>query len=315
VREKLMAQTQTLSGTLQALITDELMKAMGLGLTHWSRNYIHTFIKKGTRHFADLWVDLGADIRTDGVTQAVRRLLPNFIAGCYHHGTSHVPSTGPLLVTSNHPGTVDALTILALLQRDDVKIVLSGVPFITALPNAQQHFIRVTTDSVTRSLVIREIISHLENSGAVLIFPTGHITPDPELTPDVAVVFEDWSQSIALVLRCVPETKLLMTVVSGVIEPRFLRSPLCKLRRSRRRQQLLAEFLQIIWQMMRPAAIATTPRVTFMTPTTGAALVEHGPVNGTGIRRRLHSAILVQAAEGLRQHIAMRNDAFCASVP
>jgi hypothetical protein len=300
---------------LQVLITNEVMKAMGLGFTHWSRHYLHTLIKKGTRHFADLWVDLDADICAYGITQAARRLLPNFIAGCYHHGTSHVPSTGSLLVTSNHPGAADALTILALLQRDDVKIVLSGIPFLTALPNAQQHFIRVTTDSVTRSLVIREIISHLENSGAVLIFPTGHITPDPEFTPDVALVFEDWSQSIALVLRCVPKTKLLMTVVSGVIEPRFLRSPLCKLRRSRRRQQLLAEFLQIIWQMMRPAAIATTPRVTFMTPTTGAALVKHGPVNGTGIRRRLHSAILVQAAEGLRQHIAMRNDAFCASVP
>ena len=310
-----MAQKQTLNEILQVLITDEFMKAMGLGIAHWSRQVIHSLIKKGTRHFADLWVDLDADICTYGITQAVRRILPNFIAGYYHHGTSYVPSTGSLLVTSNHPGTVDSLTILALLQRDDVKIVLSGNPFMTALPNAQQHSIRVTTDSGTRSQVIREIISHLKNSGAVLIFPTGHLTPDPALTPDVALVFEDWSQSIALILRYVPETKLLMTVVSGVIEPRFLRSPLCKLRKSRLRQQILAEFMQMIWQMMRPANTTITPRITFMTPRTGASLTEYGPVKSTGVRKRLHDAILVQAAEGLRQHITLRNDAVYASVP
>ncbi len=288
---------------------------LGLGLTHWSRQGIHNFIKKGTQHFADLFAVLDAEIGPYGLTQAVRRLLPNFLAGCYHHGTSHIPPTGPLLVTSNHPGAADALTITALLQRNDVKIVISDIPFLTALANAQQHFIRVTRDFGTRSLVIREIISHLKNSGAVLIFPTGHTTPDPELTPDVDLVYEDWSQSISLILRRVPRTNLLMTVISGVIEPRFLRSPLCKLRKSKRHQQILAEFMQIIWQMMHPATTITTPRVTFMPPVTGNDLVEFGHFRGMDTRMGLHTAILRKAAEALLHHISVRDDAVYATYP
>ncbi len=315
VRGKNMTQKLSLNETLQVLITDEVMKLLGLGLTHWSRQGIHNFIKKGTQHFADLFAVLDAEIGPYGLTQAVRRLLPNFIAGCYHHGTSHVPSTGPLLVTSNHPGAAEAMTILALLQRDDVKIVISGIPFLTALSNVQQHFIRVTSDLATRSLAIREIISHLKNSGAVIIFPTGHMTPDPELTPDMALVFEDWSQSIALILRRVPGVKLLMTVISGVIEPRFLRSPLCKLRKSKRHQQILAEFMQIIWQMMHPATTTITPRVTFMPPISGSTLAEFGHIKGMDARMGLHTAILSKAAEALIHHISVRDDAVYATFP
>ena len=310
-----MKQAISLTDTLQALITDEFMTAMGFKQTHWSKPAIHAVVKKGTRHFADLCTQLDADIAMYGITQAARRLAPNFIVGCFHHGTEHIPCNGPLLITSNHPGAADAVTILALTNRDDVKIVLTGVPYTKALPNAQSHFIHVTPDTNVRSQVIRDIISHLKNEGAVFIFPTGHVTPDPELNPNESLVFEGWSESIALIMRSVPEANLLVTVISGVIEQRFLNSPICKLRRIKWRQQILAEFMQIIWQMMHPTGITTQPRVTFVPPVTGRSLLHLASNNHKPTRQALHDVILRHAVEGLKIHADVKDTTTYTAFP
>ncbi len=298
-----MEDVNTIMDTLQMLITDEVMKALGFSRKHWSRKMIHIGIQRGTRHFAEICAVFDADIHALGITEALKRFLPNFVTGCYHFGTNTIPAKGPLLVTSNHPGAADALTALSLLHRDDFKIVLSGVPFTSALPSAQQHFIHVTADLSMRSMVIREIIAHLKNGGSIFIFPTGHVTPDPSNTANPDVIFEDWSQSVALILQRCPEAKIQMTVISGVIQPRFLNSPISKLRKIQWRQQILAEFMQIIWQMMRPETPPITPRVTFMSPISG-----HDLLNGVlsagaqPTRSVLHAAILNLAKRGLEQH-------------
>ncbi|TFG68178.1 MAG: hypothetical protein E4H27_08200 [Anaerolineales bacterium] len=301
-------EVKDITDSLQVLITGEVMKALGFPLTHWTRKLIHTTIQRGTRHFSELCAGFDADIFAMGLSQALRRFLPNFITGCYHFGTSTIPATGPLLVTSNHPGAADALTALTLLHRDDIKIVLSGVPFTAALPNAQQHFIHVTSDLSMRSMVIREIIAHLKNGGAIFIFPTGHVTPDPSMAIDPEVIFGDWSQSIALILQRCPEANLQIAVISGVIQQRFLNSPICKLRKIPWRQQILAEFIQIIWQMMRSETLTLTPKVTFMAPVSGQDLVKGvSTIESQTTRMELHTAILNHAKEGLKQHIHTRD--------
>jgi hypothetical protein len=226
---------------LQELITDEFMKAIGLSQSHWSRVILHALSKRGTYHFAEVCSQLNTNLGTVGFIHSVKHLAPNFLAGCYHFGTSNIPTTGPLLVTSNHPGGADSVAILSHIKREDVKIVITGVPFTEALFNARKHFIFVKTDVQTRSQVIRQVIQHLRNKGAVLIFPTGHVTPDPDLTPNADLVLKDWSPSIALILRKVPETQLLMSVVSGVIEKRFLNSPFCKIRKDQWRQHCVEQ--------------------------------------------------------------------------
>ena len=308
-----MNNINSLNEKLQFLITDELMQAMGLSHTHWFRPVIHAFVKRGTRHFADVCAQLDFDIGTIGFTPAVRRFAKNFISGCHHYGVNHIPSTGPVLITSNHPGAADSVTILTLINREDVKIVLTGVPFTSALNYAQKHFIRVKSDTETRSQVIRDIIHHLKDDGVVVIFPTGHVTPDPGMNPNPQIVLEDWSQSIAIIMRSVPETKLLMTVISGVIEPRFLNSPLCKIRKSKWRQQILAEFMQITWQMMRPGTATPIPRVTFMPPINGKSLMELASKNGPPTRQEIHNVILTHAEEGVSKHIEVHDDVLFTS--
>jgi hypothetical protein len=214
------------------------------------------------------------------------------------------------LVTSNHPGAADVLTILSLIARDDVKIVVSGVPFMSALSNAKNHFIQVQADPSQRSFVLREIITHLKNDGCVFMFPTGHVTPDPSFENDNSIVFEDWSESVSLVLHAVPKTQLLITICSGVIEPQILRSPLLKLRKIKWRQQILAEFLQIMRQMMRPSSVVVTPRVTVCAPITGEQLKNVTSYdNHKSSRRALHSEILNRAEACLKCHTEYKEQA------
>jgi hypothetical protein len=298
-----MNYTHSINDTLQTLITDEFMKALGLRQEHWSRWIVHQVVRRGTKHFSNLCAQLDADVTELGFSQAVRNFIPNFAAGCYYTKTETVPESGPLLITSNHPGASDVLAILSLVNRDDVHIVLSGVPITAALPHAQKHFIHVKQDANQRSGVIRSMISCLKAGEVVFIFPTGHVTPDPEIIPDAALVFEDWSESIALVLRSVPQAKLQMVVASGVIEKRYLESPLVRIRKVKWRQQILAEFLQITGQMMRPVKPVICPRITFMPAVTGSDLAQQTATDGQPSRIELHNTLLKHAEKGLRLHL------------
>ncbi len=51
----------------------------------------------------------------------------------------------------------------------------------------------------------RSGIRHLQNGGALLLFGTGLIDPDPAVYPGAEKEIENWSPSIDLFLRHVPE--------------------------------------------------------------------------------------------------------------
>jgi hypothetical protein len=46
-----------------------------------------------------------------------------------------------LLVAANHPGAADGLVIAAALRRDDLKVVISDVPFTRAVPYGRKYLI------------------------------------------------------------------------------------------------------------------------------------------------------------------------------
>ena len=71
-----------------------------------------------------------------------------------------------------------------------------------------------------------------------------------------------WSRSLEIFLDRVPQAQVLVTIVSGVILPRFMHHPLTWLRRAREDRQRLAMMVQIIQQML-GNKIDLTARVTF----------------------------------------------------
>jgi len=218
------------------------------------------------QRFALPAVEFDEDVSRFGFNEAARRFLRHFVHEMHVRGAERIPAEGPLLVVSNHPGTVDGLAIAAHLPRPDLKIVVSGVPFIRHLRAAANHLIYSSLDTVERMLVVRSAIRHLQEGGAVLLFPSGGLDPDPAAMPGALQELEAWSPSLEVILRRVPAARVVVTAVSGVLHPLWARSPVIYLRRGRRNQQRVAEFFQVIQQVLFPNSLRVSPSVCFAEP-------------------------------------------------
>jgi hypothetical protein len=113
---------------------------------------------------------------------------------------------------------------------------------------------------------VRSIIRQLECGGSLLIFPSGTIDPDPDIMPGAYEALEEWSPSLDVILRKVPQTQIIVTIVSGVLNPSFLRNPLARLHKGLRERQKVAEFLQVAQQLFFPKSLSLLPRVSFSPP-------------------------------------------------
>ena len=177
-------------------------------------------------------------------------------------GRENVPSHGPVLLTSNHPGLADCLALFATIAREDLRVVAGENPLLDALPNTSRQLISVSEASSGRLGIVRTAARHLKRDGALLTFPGGRIEPDPAVLPGARDALERWSESLDLFARLVPDLKVVPAVVSGVLSPLALRNPLILVRRHRRDREWLAATLQ----MLTPALRNVTTRVVFGRP-------------------------------------------------
>ncbi len=254
--------------SLTQYITDEIFRLFKLSRDSWERRIFGPLFRLPSHRFAKVAVTFDQYVVDYGFHEAAIRILPVFAQGIEACNVEKIPREGPLLITSNHPGTCDSLVIAASVPRPDLKIVASGIPFIRGLRNAANHLIYTTIDMHERMMVVRSIIRYLQGGGAVLIFPSGRIDPDPALTPDAVKNLGEWSPSVEVILRHVPQTRVLLTVVSGVLSARWRWNPFVRLMGDDHKQRSVAEFLQVIQQMIFPNSISVRPRLTYSDPMT-----------------------------------------------
>ena len=114
------------------------------------------------------------------------------------------PSTGPLLVVSNHPGAYDALILLAALGRTDSAIVAADRSLLRALPTLARHliFVREGSDAASRALGIRRALRHLSAGGALIHFGAGRIEMDPAFARnDARDLLASWPAGTGALVR------------------------------------------------------------------------------------------------------------------
>lgn len=273
-------------------ITDEMFKLFKVSPQSWVRRTFGPLFRLPTHRFAQVACTFDHYVAEFGFREAARRILPVFARAFEAHNVENVPQQGPLLITSNHPGTCDSLVIAANIPRPDLKIVATGVPFMQGLRNAAKNLIYTNVDVHERMMVVRSAIRHLQNGGAVLIFPTGTIDPDPALSPEAAHDLGKWSPSIEVMLRHVPQTRVLLTIVSGVLSPRYRWSPFVRLMGDDLKQRKVAEFLQVIQQMIFPNSVDVSPSLTFSNPLTTDDLACAGQGLLDGMKK--HARILLE---------------------
>lgn len=253
-------------------LTEELIKelfmALGFSPDGWVRNTFSPLVRKPFHRFSTIASRFDQIIVEQDFREAARWILPNFVKDVNVFGAETIPSQGPLLIASNHPGAYDSLVIAASIPRSDLKIITSSIPFLKKLPHVREHTIFSAPDSHIRMTVVRSAIRHLREGGALLVFARGRIDPDPAHMPGAVEEIENWSSSLGLFLRKVPETKLAITIVSGILAPFFTKHPLTIFRRNRQDKQRIAEFFQGIRQMLSPGEILLNPELSFSPPLT-----------------------------------------------
>ena len=254
---------------IQALIdalTFDMTNALALPQNERTKRFIGMLFGKAMRRFAELGAGLDRVVAEAGVAAGARWALPRFVKSHAARGTEIIPPEGPLVIASNHPASVDSLVISAHVERRDYKIIVGDIPFFENLPHLSQYAIYAPgpQDTQGRMNVIRKCIRHLQDGGALLIFPRGGIEADPDWMPNPDGEFDQWSRSLEIFLERVPKTRVLVTIVSGVIQRTAMRNPLTWLRKNRPDRQRLAFIYQLMRQTLSGKELfGLTPRVTF----------------------------------------------------
>ncbi|MEA3337094.1 MAG: hypothetical protein U9R25_14385 [Chloroflexota bacterium] len=279
-------------------MTDEVIQAFGFPIDGWQHQVLGPLLSPAARSFAGMLTSLDRYTGTEGLGAAFGRLLRLFVSDIQAVGAEKIPPTGPVMIITNHPGAYDGPSIAASLPREDLHIVISTVPFFDEMSHVESHLIQVTREAHDGMRGVRQSIRHLKSGGALLTFASGIVDPDPDVLPGAHEALEDWSPSIGVILRRVPETQVVVTIVSGVLSPRWLTSPIVKIQPETWRQRKLAEILQVMHQVIFPGSLLLTPRISFASPITAAELSPDGDA------REIQRQLIERAQALLVEHMA-----------
>jgi len=251
---------------LRTSILDDVFKDFNQTRKRWVRNLLEPLAWFSIHRFAELMLHLDHTVFQYGFRQALQELAAYFVNDIEVLGSEYIPKDGPLLIVSNHPGAIDCAAIGAKLPRDDLNIIATGFPLLQRLPAASQHLIFIDPHAPINLSGARSTIQHLQSGGSVLIFPSGRVEPDPAFMPNALEKIHNWSESIEFFLRKVPQTQVVVTIVSGVLAPVFLHNPLNRLLRGIRDPLAIAEVTQIVTQMVLKKRFRMNPQISFDLP-------------------------------------------------
>jgi hypothetical protein len=288
------ADIQNLSDSL----VKEIVNAVGLPNTAGMQRTFDRLFQRATRRLAAIGVTTDRLIAESGLSRGAEWMYSNFCSHVTVHGKENIPLEGPLLIVSNHSGTYDSLVLTSLIGREDLKIISSDIQYFKELPNIAKHLIFLSDEITDRVAGTRAGIRQLQKGGAFLIFGTGRIDPDPEIYLDADKHIERWSASIDLFLRTAPGARVLISIISGVLSKRWGHHPITWLRRIDWQKRRIAEYGQVIGQLLFPGKPNISPSMTIAPP-----------VNVEELRResqgdRLLPAVIARGRTLLADHIA-----------
>ncbi len=276
----------------------ELNKSLGFRKDGLAQPFLKPLVWKPMVRFSEMATIFDRLVVQDGWQKASAWFITYFVDKVKALGTEHLPSEGPLVIAANHPGAYDSLVISSFIPRDDVKIIASDIPFVKKLPGSSKHMIFSSHDTHDRMGAARKALRHLKSGGALLVFARGTMDPDPAFMPGSEVELTHWTSSLGLFMRNVPQAKLAVSLISGVLAPKFLNHPATIFRKGRVNKQRLSEFFQVMYQLLAPGKLMVSPSVSFAAPVT---------LDGLGVRgsrdiEKITSEIIKKAQEQFQFH-------------
>jgi hypothetical protein len=247
---------------------EQLLGVMGIQRPNWFTRAVLSIFNSPVKRMSSLLVELDRNTAQYGWNSAVNHFLNYFITEVDLVGEEGIPPHGPLMVVCNHPAAYDAAILGACIKRDDLKMMASDIALIQKFPNIAQHMIPVPYDIPARLQTVRSTIRHLQNGGAVLVFPRGDVEPDPAVSPGAEQSLEGWSPSIELFLRRVPQTISVVAIASGILSKSWYQNPVINLWKKYEQRQKVAEIFQVSYQLLTGRKPNVRPMVSFSPPRT-----------------------------------------------
>jgi 1-acyl-sn-glycerol-3-phosphate acyltransferase len=241
---------------------EDLLVGFGLKDARWGRRIVEVLCRPPARRFAATILEYDRRVGRDGLRAAHWWRLNRLGRGLDTHGVAQVPREGPLLVVANHPGLNDSSALLASIPRHDLRVIGVEREFLRRLPHTSQYMFLLGATPRERIGLIRSTTRHLRAGGSLLVFPGGHIEPDPAVFPGAAEAVEEWSRSVDLWARHVPGLTIAPALVSHVLSPAAQRFPLVYMRRAEEDRRWLGAMLQLAI----PAFQTTTVQLRFGRP-------------------------------------------------
>jgi hypothetical protein len=245
---------------------DDLVSSFG-----WQDNPVPAAILcrlfiRPARKFAGQMAAFDELVRQVGLHEASCKTLQQYyIKNLCIHGRENIPTAGPVLFLSNHPGMTDTIGLFAAIPRVDLRVIAIHRPFLAALPNISQHLSYISDDPVERMRAVRQVSTHLRAGGAALTFPAGKIEPDPDVHSGALDSLKDWTDSSGSFMRLAPDLQIVPVLVSGVIWEKTAHHWLTRFKRNQEEQEKLAAALQLLAMVARDAR-PTTVKIRFAKP-------------------------------------------------
>jgi 1-acyl-sn-glycerol-3-phosphate acyltransferase len=259
------------------------------------------------RLFADNMDAFNSDLTTRGLAEASQALCARYGGRVVADGLHHIPTDGPLLLVSNHPGMFDTLAIYATLPRTDIRALARPQPLLGLLSSLAPNLLMLPDEGAGRAGGLRQVLQSLRAGGALLIYPAGHLEPEPVLMGRHGLKGESpneplgaWSSGVGTLVKLAARQgvplQIVPTSLSGVLSTATWRwfGPLVKLRRTLRGREDLTAVLQVAFPGLGP----TTIRVRYGVPLEAAALAADD-ADVEAITARLRSAVRAELTHAL----------------
>ncbi|HEY9526857.1 MAG TPA: hypothetical protein VIR02_07245 [Anaerolineales bacterium] len=235
--------------TLTQINLDDLISSFGWQNRPFLARLLRRTLVAPPQTFAHQMLEFDGAIPAQGLVQASRLAIRNYVDDIRVFGRDRIPASG-FLALSNHPGMTDTLSLFIALNRPDLRIIALDRPFLNALPNMSKQLAYVTDDQASRIRMLRQLSTHLRNGGAALTFPAGHIEPDPDLENGAVESLCAWTDSVGVFARMAPDAAILPVLVRGVVRKKSANHPLTYLKRAHPERQKLMAALQLLAHVM-----------------------------------------------------------------
>ena len=240
--------------SLTEINLDDLVSSFG-----WQENPVPAALVRRlfvhpARKFAGQIMEYDTLVGRMGLHEASCQVLQRrYIRELCVHGQQNLPSDGPVLFLSNHPGMTDTVSLFAAIPHSNLRIIATHRPFLLSLPNISQHLSYISDDPGDRLRAVRQVSAHLRSGGAALTFPAGIIEPDPDVHTGAEDSLKHWTDSSGVFMRFAPDLQIVPTLVSGVIWEHTAHHWLTRLKHTREERERLAAALQLLAMIVRDA--------------------------------------------------------------